>query len=235
MSTMDIIRVVDVHKIYRLGSIEIHALRGVSFSVKKGEFLCIMGPSGSGKTTLLNIIGALDRPSKGSVIVDGRDITKLGERELTEFRLRKVGFVFQFYNLIPVLTALENVELPMALAGIPRRERRERARYLLRLVGLEDRMNHRPDELSGGEQQRVAIARALANSPSIILADEPTGDLDSETSMRVLKVFRSVSKEEKVTLIVATHDPLVAGYADRILYLRDGKIQGEKLVERGEQ
>ena len=230
---MNIIDVVDVHKIYRLGSIEIYALRGVSFSVKKGEFLCIMGPSGSGKTTLLNIIGTLDKPTKGRVIVDGRDITRLRERELTEFRLRKIGFVFQFYNLIPVLTALENVELPMIFAGIPKKERKRRAEYLLRLVGLEDRMNHRPDELSGGEQQRVAIARALANNPSIILADEPTGELDTDTSRRVLDVFREVSRAEGVTVIIVTHDPIVAEYADRIIYLRDGKIQGEKIL-RGE-
>jgi len=230
---MNIIDVVDVHKVYRLGSIEIYALRGVSFSVKKGEFLCIMGPSGSGKTTLLNIIGTLDKPTKGRVIVDGRDITRLRERELTEFRLRKIGFVFQFYNLIPVLTALENVELPMIFAGIPKKERKRRAEYLLRLVGLEDRMNHRPDELSGGEQQRVAIARALANNPSIILADEPTGELDTDTSRRVLDVFREVSRAEGVTVIIVTHDPVVAEYADRIIYLRDGKIQGEKIL-RGE-
>mgnify|MGYP000542397647 CR=1 FL=1 len=230
---MNIIDVVDVHKVYRLGSIEIYALRGVSFSVKKGEFLCIMGPSGSGKTTLLNIIGTLDKPTKGRVIVDGRDITRLRERELTEFRLRKIGFVFQFYNLIPVLTALENVELPMIFAGIPKKERKRRAEYLLRLVGLEDRMNHRPDELSGGEQQRVAIARALANNPSIILADEPTGELDTDTSRRVLDVFREVSRAEGVTVIIVTHDPIVAEYADRIIYLRDGKIQGEKIL-RGE-
>ena len=222
---MNLIEVVDVHKIYRLGSIEVHALRGVNLKVKRGEMLCIMGPSGSGKTTLLNIIGTLDKPTRGVVYIEGKDVTKMSDKELTKLRLKKIGFVFQFYNLIPVLTAIENVELPMIFAGIPKEVRRKRAKELLEIVGLGHRMNHRPDELSGGEQQRVAIARALANDPIIILADEPTGELDSETSRRIMEIFRKIVDEKKVTVIVAAHDPLVAEYADRVAYLRDGVIK----------
>ncbi len=224
-----IIETIDLHKVYRLGRIEIHALRGVNMKVKKGEIVCVMGPSGSGKTTLLNIIGTLDKPTKGKVFLEGQDVTKLSEKELTQLRRKKIGFVFQFHNLLPVLTALENVELPMILAGVPREERLKRAKYLLKLVGLEDRMHHRPSELSGGEQQRVAIARALANKPSIILADEPTGELDTENSKKVMKIFREVVINEGATAVVVTHNPLVAEFAHRILHLRDGKIVKEEI------
>ncbi|MHA1617523.1 MAG: ABC transporter ATP-binding protein [Candidatus Njordarchaeales archaeon] len=226
---MDIvIEAVDLHKVYHLGKIEIHALRGVSMKVYRNELLCIMGPSGSGKTTLLNIIGTLDKPTRGKVFLDGVEITSLSEKELTKIRRNKIGFIFQFHNLIPVLTALENVELPMILAGVPREERIKRVKFLLKLVGLEDRMNHRPHELSGGEQQRVAIARALANNPSIILADEPTGELDTENSEKVMKIFKDVIKEEGATAIVVTHNLLLKKYADRILHLRDGRIVKEE-------
>ena len=218
------VEAIDVHKTYRLGRIEIHALKGVNLKVKRGEFISIMGPSGSGKTTLLNLIGTLDKPTKGKIIIDGQDVTKLSDKELTKMRRRKIGFVFQFHNLIPVLTAFENVELPMIIAGTPREERIKRVRHLLKLVGLEDRMNHRPSELSGGEQQRVAIARALANKPSIILADEPTGELDTENSEIVMKIFREAVEEENTTTIVVTHNPLVSKLTDKIYYLRDGKI-----------
>ncbi len=226
----ELIRVVDVHRVYRLGSIEVQALRGISFYVNEGEMLCIMGPSGSGKTTLLNIMGTLDKPTKGRVYIEGKDITKLGDRELTNLRLRKIGFVFQFYNLIPVLTAFENVELPMIFAGVSRKERKRRAVYLLELVGLGNRMNHRPDELSGGEQQRVAIARALANRPKIILADEPTGELDTENGKKIMNIFRKIVDEERVSVIIATHDPIVSEFSDRIIRIRDGIIVSDEKI-----
>ena len=227
-----VVKCVNVRKVYMLGKVAVEALRGVNMEVRYGEFIAIMGPSGSGKTTLLNIIGTLDRPTTGKVYIDGQDITPLSDRELTELRRRKIGFVFQFYNLIPTLTALENVELPMQIAGVNFREARERATKLLEIVGLKERMHHRPDELSGGEQQRVAIARALANRPSIILADEPTGDLDSKTGMEIIELLYRLSREEHVTVIVATHDPMVANFADRILLLKDGVIKGEKRPKR---
>lgn len=227
-----VVKCVNVRKVYMLGKVAVEALRGVNMEVRCGEFIAIMGPSGSGKTTLLNIIGTLDRPTTGKVYIDGQDITPLSDRELTELRRRKIGFVFQFYNLIPTLTALENVELPMQIAGVNFREARERAMKLLEIVGLKERMHHRPDELSGGEQQRVAIARALANRPSIILADEPTGDLDSKTGMEIVELLYRLSREEHVTVIVATHDPMVANFADRILLLKDGVIKGEKRPKR---
>jgi putative ABC transport system ATP-binding protein len=229
-----VICVENLVKIYRLGSVSIHALRGVNFKVAKGEFLVVMGPSGSGKTTLLNLIGAIDRPTSGRIFIDEKDITALSEGELTRLRRHKIGFIFQFYNLIPALTAQENVELPMLTAGIPRKIASERAFQLLETVGLAERVNHLPDELSGGEQQRVAIARALANKPSVILADEPTGDLDTKTGMEIVKILYDRSKEENTTVIVVTHDPMITERADRILELRDGNIIGEKrLAEKG--
>lgn len=226
-----VVKTVNIEKTYRLGEVRVHALRGVNIDVSRGEFLAIMGPSGSGKTTLLNIIGALDKPTKGKVYVEDEDITVFREKDLTNLRRHKIGFVFQFYNLIPVLTAFENVELPMLIAGVPKKERETRAKELLRMVGLEDRAEHRPDELSGGEQQRVAIARALANRPSIILADEPTGDLDSKTGLEVMKIFKNLAKREGVTVIVVTHDPVVTRMADRVLQMRDGIIVGERKSE----
>jgi len=227
-----VVELIDVHKTYRLGRVEIHALRGVNLKVENGAFVSIMGPSGSGKTTLLNIIGTLDKPTKGKVLIDNMDITKLSDKELTKLRREKIGFVFQFHNLIPVLTALENVELPMIIASVPREERLKRAKHLLKLVGLEDRMNHRPSELSGGEQQRVAIARALANSPSLILADEPTGELDTENSKLVMEIFRKAIVEEGATAIVVTHNPLVSQLTDKIYYLRDGIIVKEEEISK---
>jgi putative ABC transport system ATP-binding protein len=223
-----VIQVEKLVKIYRLGKVSIHALRGVSFDVARGEFLVVMGPSGSGKTTLLNLIGAIDKPTSGRILIDGRDITVLGEGELTKLRRHKIGFIFQFYNLIPALTALENVELPMLTAGLSRRDASKRAFQLLEMVGLKERVNHFPDELSGGEQQRVAIARALANKPSVILADEPTGDLDTKTGMEVVRILHDTSKKENATVIVVTHDPMITERADRILHLRDGSIVGEE-------
>ena len=216
-------------KIYTMGKVKIHALRGVNLVARRGEMVAVVGPSGSGKTTLLNIIGTLDNPTDGKVFLDGMEITALKEKELTKLRKEKIGFVFQFYNLIPVLSAYENVELPMLIAGVPKKEREKRARELLELVGLADRMNHKPDELSGGEQQRVAIARALANNPSLLLADEPTGDLDSETGLKIVKLIRELVDKKGVTAIMVTHDLDIVGLSHRILYMRDGKIVGEKV------
>jgi len=214
----------DLIKIYKTGKIEVVALRGLNLKVEKGEFRAIVGPSGSGKTTLLNIIGGITKPTAGRVYVDGINIVDLPEKKLVEYRRRKVGFVFQFFNLVPTLTALENVELPMVLAGIPREQRKSRAIELLRLVGLEGRANHRPSELSGGEQQRVAIAAALANDPPLILADEPTGELDSVTSLQIAELFRRLHRELNKTVIVVTHDISVAKLADRISRIMDGVI-----------
>jgi len=192
--------------------------------VNEGEFRVIAGPSGSGKTTLLNLIGGIDIPDAGKIIVDGEDITKYTEEERIRYRRTKVGFVFQFFNLIPYLTALENVEFPMIVAGAPREERRKRALELLKLVGLEGKKDHKPNELSGGEQQRVAIAVALANDPPLILADEPTGELDFETGRQIVKLFRDLHKQLNKTIIIVTHDFSIAMYADRISLLRDGKV-----------
>ena len=222
-----VVETIDLCKVYRMGLTEIHALKNVNLKVYRGEMVAVVGPSGSGKTTLLNLIGTLDKPTSGKIYIDGEDITTKSEKELTLLRRRKIGFVFQFYNLIPVLTAYENVELPLLISGVPKKEREKRVRRLLEMVGLEDRMNHRPDELSGGEQQRVAIARALVNNPSIILADEPTGDLDTETGLMVVQLMRKLAKEEDSTVIMVTHDPQISEIADRIIYLRDGRIIGE--------
>lgn len=218
------VEVRDLKKTYRLGKVSVNALRGVNMKLFRGEFVAIMGPSGSGKTTLLNMIGTFDRPTSGKVYFEGKDLTRMKDSELTELRRNKIGFIFQFYNLLPVLTAFENVELPMLIAGKPKEERIKRTTELLRLVGLSHRADHRPDELSGGEQQRVAIARALANRPSLILADEPTGDLDTKTGMEVIMALRDASKRENVTVAVVTHDPVVSRMADRILQIRDGRI-----------
>ncbi len=231
MSEETVIQVENLVKIYQLGKVSIPALRGISFDVAKGEFLVVMGPSGSGKTTLLNLIGAIDKPTSGRISIDGRDITTLGEGELTKLRRHKIGFIFQFYNLIPALTALENVELPMLTAGVSRKIASKRAFQLLETVGLVERVGHLPDELSGGEQQRIAIARALANRPSVILADEPTGDLDTKTGMEVVQILHDTSKKENATVIVVTHDPMITEKADRILHMIDGNIIGEKRLK----
>jgi len=231
MSNERVIQVENLVKTYRLGKVSIPALRGISFDVAKGEFLVVMGPSGSGKTTLLNLLGAIDKPTSGRIAIDGRDITTLGEGELTKLRRHKIGFIFQFYNLIPALTALENVELPMLTAGVSRKDASKRAFQLLETVGLAERVGHLPDELSGGEQQRITIARALANRPSVILADEPTGDLDTKTGMEVVQILYDTSKKENATVIVVTHDPMITEKADVILQMRDGQIIGEKRLK----
>jgi len=229
-----IVKVHGVKKAYRMGKVIVPALRGVSFEVKQGEFLAVLGPSGSGKSTLLHLIGCLDRPDEGKIIIDGADVLKLSDEELAELRLRKIGFVFQFFNLLPRLTAIKNVELPLIIAGVPEKEARERAMEMLRLVGLEARVSHRPTELSGGEQQRVAIARALINNPRIVLADEPTGNLDTKSGWEIVQLMKRLNEERGQTFIVVTHDPHIAETADRILYLKDGLIEGEKRL-RGEK
>lgn len=225
---MAIVRAFDLVKVYRLGKLEIRALNGVTMEVAQGEFVAVMGRSGSGKSTLLNIIGALDRPTSGKVFIDDLEISSLPDRALAQVRRRKVGFVFQQFNLLPHLTALENVMLPLRYAGVGYRERRRRAEEALEGVGLRDRLRHRPSELSGGEQQRVAIARALATRPALVLADEPTGELDSHTALEVIGIIKRLNQEQGQTVIVVTHDPMVAQQAHRILYLMDGYIQREE-------
>jgi len=223
---LSLIKLVDVHKVYRSRGVEYPALRGVNMEVERGVFALVVGPSGSGKSTLLHIIGGLDRPTKGSVIVDGEDIARLDDERLSEYRNRKVGFVFQLYNLVPYLTAVENVELPMAIAGVAGSVRRKRALELLEAVGLKGKAFKRPTELSGGEQQRVAIARALANNPSIVLADEPTGNLDSASGLQIVKLFRELVDNYRVTVVMVTHNLEYLRYADVVYRIRDGVIVG---------
>jgi putative ABC transport system ATP-binding protein len=230
MSEPTAVRAENLHKSFVLGASAVGALRGVDFSVTRGEFVAVMGPSGCGKTTLLNLVGGIDVPSRGAVWVDGVEISRLSDDELTDLRRDRLGYVFQFYNLIPTLTARENVETPMQFRGKSRAERRERASALLSRVGLGDRADHKPAELSGGEQQRVAIARALANDPAIVLLDEPTGDLDSATGKEILGLLQKLNREEKVTLMVATHDAAVAAISSRVVKLRDGKIESDAAV-----
>jgi putative ABC transport system ATP-binding protein len=218
-----VIKLVKVYKIYTMGRQEIRAVNNVSLSVNSGEFISIMGPSGSGKTTLLNLIGCLDRPTKGKVFLDGVNVSSLNDIALTGIRRDKIGFVFQQFNLIPTLNAIENVELPMIFKGIEKQKREMRAKKLLELVGMEDKAAHRPAEMSGGEQQRIAIARALANNPAIILADEPTGNLDSKTGRDIMELLKDLNMKGR-TIIVVTHDPVVAEYSERIIRIKDGKL-----------
>jgi len=225
MHLATILRVQEVKKSYRMGRIFVPALRGVSFRVEQGEFLTIFGPSGSGKSTLLHLIGCLDRPDGGEIVVDGHNILELSDDKLAQLRLAKIGFVFQFFNLLPRLTALRNVELPLTIVGLPEKESLERAREMLKLVGLEDRINHRPPELSGGEQQRVALARALINNPKIVLADEPTGNLDTKTGWEIVQLMNKLNDEKRQTFVVVTHDPQITETSDRIIHLRDGLIE----------
>ncbi len=215
----------DLKKTYLLGEVKVPALRGVNMEIKRGEMVSIMGPSGSGKTTLLNLLGGLDRPTSGKIWIDGIDLSTLSDSELVRLRLDKIGFIFQQYYLVPWLTALANVEIPLMLKNVPKDERRKKAMKLLELVGLGKRMHHEPSKLSGGEQQRVAIARALANDPSIILADEPTGNLDTKTGAEIVNLLKKLNREENVTIIVVTHDPDVARETQRVLRIRDGVIE----------
>jgi len=219
-----IVRTRDVHKVYLMGKVEVHALRGVTLDIKRGEYISIMGPSGSGKSTLFNMIGGLDKPTSGSVYINEVDLAQLDAYELAWLRCRTIGYIFQTFNLIPVMTALENVMLPMIFAGVPEDERRDRGMELLKRVGLSGRWNHKPFELSGGQQQRVAIARALANDPAIILADEPTGNLDLRTGKEIIELLKELNQEKGVTVISATHDLKMIDVSDRVIWIRDGQI-----------
>jgi putative ABC transport system ATP-binding protein len=226
-----LVRARDVRRDYPLERDAVHALRGVSLEIEKGEYLAIVGPSGCGKSSLLNLLGAIDAPTSGTVEIEGRNVSTLGDREVTEFRLKHIGFVFQRFYLLPILTARENVELPMAEAGVSAAERRQRSTELLRYVDLGDRVRHRPSQLSGGEQQRVAIARALANRPSLLLADEPTGELDARTGQDIISLFGRLNVDG-TTVVVVTHDESLARSARRIVHMRDGEIVQDE-VPRG--
>jgi len=224
-----LVRARDVRRDYPLERDAVHALRGVSLEIAKGEYVAIVGPSGCGKSSLLNLLGAIDAPTSGTVEIEGRDVGTLGDREVTEFRLRHIGFVFQRFYLLPILTASENVELPMAEAGVPTAERRQRSAELLRYVDLGDRTRHRPSQLSGGEQQRVAIARALANRPSLLLADEPTGELDARTGQEIISLFGRLNADG-TTVVVVTHDESLARTARRVVHMRDGEIVQDEVL-----
>ena len=220
---MSLVEVRDLARDYKFGADNVHALRGVTFDIAEGDYVAIVGPSGCGKSTLLNLLGAIDQPSRGTVRIRGDEVGRKRDRDATDFRLRNIGFVFQRFYLMPTLSARENIELPMAEAGLRKAERAERARELLTYVGLSHRERHRPPELSGGEQQRVAIARALANRPAILLADEPTGELDAQTGADIIELFRKLN-EDGTTIVVVTHDEDLAGAARRRIHMRDGRI-----------
>lgn len=228
---MNIVETVDVRKTYQQGKMEVAALGGVSLSIQKGSFVALAGPSGSGKTTMLNMIGGLDSPDSGRIIVNGNALEKLSQTELASLRLHNIGFIFQAYNLVPVLSALENVEFVMLLQGIPSAERRDRAMSILDDVGLEGTYDRRPAELSGGQQQRVAVARAIVSNPSIVLADEPTANLDSKTGKGLLEMMRKMNEEKKVTFIFSTHDRMVMDCARRLILIRDGLVADDEVRE----
>jgi len=223
-----VVEMIDLYKDYKVGKVLFPALRGINLKIEDGEFTAIAGPSGSGKTTLLNIIGCLDIPTKGDVLIDGTSITTLSTKEKAEFRKNELGFVFQTFNLIPVLTAYENVEMPLILVNMPAEEKKERVISILEEVGLEEFVHRKSNEMSGGQQQRVAIARALVKKPSMVLADEPTANLDSMNAKEILSLMKELNKKKKKTFIFSTHDPLVMEFAERIIYLRDGKIASDK-------
>jgi len=220
-----VIKTENVVKEYKMGNTIVRALRGISVEIKRGEYISIMGPSGSGKSTLFNMIGALDKPTDGRVYIEGQDMSELDTYELAWLRCHKIGYIFQTFNLIPVMSALENVTLPMIFAGIPRKEREEKGKMLLEMVGLGHRVHHKPYELSGGQQQRVAIARALANDPAILLADEPTANLDLKTGREIITLMKQLNEERGVTVISATHDLKMIDVSDRIIFIRDGLIE----------
>ncbi len=226
-----VIKVENLHKIYDLGEVQVHALRGVSLAIEGGEFVAIMGASGSGKSTFMNLIGCLDRPTRGTYWLDGQDVSKLSKIELAHIRNCKIGFVFQGFNLLSRTSALENVELPLIYSSVQHEKRLERAREALRSVGLEGREDHHPAQLSGGQQQRVAIARALVNNPSILLADEPTGNLDSRTSVEIMEIFQRLNQEKGLTIMLVTHEPDIARFARRSVIFRDGRIRRDTPVE----
>lgn len=225
-----VVRITDVKRIYYMGKVEVNALRGINLNIRKGEFVSVMGPSGCGKSTLMHIVGCLDRPSSGHVLLDEVDVDELDDNSLAEIRNKKVGFVFQTFNLLPKLNAIENVELPLIYAGINFEQRRKKASELLEVVGLKDRMFHKPSELSGGQSQRVAIARSLANDPSIILADEPTGNLDSKSGEEIIRLFQELN-QKGITLIIVTHDQEIADHSKRIVRLKDGLVISDEIIK----
>lgn len=229
---MNIVECIDIKKTYEQGQVEVQALRGISLSIKKGGFFALAGPSGSGKTTVLNIIGGLDSADSGRVMVDGNVLDEMNQSQLANLRLHNIGFVFQAYNLIPVLSALENVEYVMLLQGVPVADRRQRAKTILDDVGLEDKYDRRPAELSGGQQQRVAVARAIVSNPSIVLADEPTANLDSKSGQDLLELMQEMNEKKKVTFIFSTHDHMVMDYARRLVKIRDGRVVDDQIKAR---
>jgi putative ABC transport system ATP-binding protein len=228
---MPLIETKNIWKTYDMGSVHVHALRGVTITIDKGDYVAIMGPSGSGKSTLMNLIGCLDTPSQGEYFFAGKNVSMMEDDELAVIRNKEIGFVFQTFNLMPRSTALHNVELPLIYNGTPRSERENKAKHALEIVDLTDRMTHRPNELSGGQRQRVAIARALVNEPSLILADEPTGNLDSKTGLEIMQLFSDLHQHGN-TIIIVTHESDIASYADRILHIRDGQIEKDQTVTR---
>jgi putative ABC transport system ATP-binding protein len=227
-----VIQLDHIHKTYTMGDVEVHALRGVSLTIHKGEFVAIMGASGSGKSTTMNILGCLDRPTRGTYILDGQDVSQMSKDERADVRSQKLGFVFQGFNLLSRTSAMENVELPMLYAGLDTQERHKRASEALAAVGLAGREQNHPNQLSGGQQQRVAIARALVNHPALILADEPTGNLDSRTSIEVMEIFQRLNREQGITLVLVTHEPNIAEYAQRVVLFKDGKIKKDYRIEQ---
>ncbi len=229
---MEVAKVENVTRVYKVGDVETQALRGVSLTIENGEFTALVGPSGSGKTTLLQLIGCLDQPTTGKVFIDGKDATRLNRNQRADLRRESIGFIFQFFALVPTLSAYENVEMPLLLNGVGPAERRERVTKLLEAVELTDRAHHRPDQLSGGQQQRVAIARALATQPALILADEPTANLDTPNGKQVMEIMTRLNQETGVTFVFATHDPRVIQYARRVVTLRDGLVENNHIAEK---
>jgi len=226
-----VIQLEHIHKTYTMGDVEVHALRGVSLTIREGEFVAIMGASGSGKSTMMNILGCLDRPTRGSYILDGEDVSEMSKDERADIRCKKIGFVFQGFNLLSRTSALENVELPMLYLGVDSAQRHHRAKEALAAVGLAGREQNHPNQLSGGQQQRVAVARSLVNSPALILADEPTGNLDSRTSVEVMEIFQRLNREMAITLVLVTHEADIAQYAQRVIVFKDGKIKSDYQIE----
>ena len=229
--TPPVIQLENIHKTYTMGDVQVHALRGVTLTIREGEFVAIMGASGSGKSTTMNLIGCLDRPTKGTYILDGQDVSEMSKDERADIRSRKIGFVFQGFNLLSRTSALENIELPMLYAGTSGAQRHQRAMAALSAVGLAGREQNHPNQLSGGQQQRVAVARALVNDPALILADEPTGNLDSRTSVEVMEIFQRLNRERGITLVLVTHEPDIAQYAQRVVVFKDGKIKKDYPIE----